>query len=143
MPYNKVLIVVNNNADSMIVVQKGLELSQQLNATAALIYVIDTSRAIGSPDAGISSEQALIILKREAEQTLDELTKLYDGNAVIKMMPEGRPTREIVKAAVTWPADLIVIGVRDQSGLKRLLSGDLGEFISRHVKIPVLIVRLQ
>jgi nucleotide-binding universal stress UspA family protein len=120
--------------------KKGLELAHQLDATAALLYVVDTSKAIGNIDAGILPEQAMIVLKKEVEQTLDELAAMYNGNSILKFMPEGHPTKDILKTAEIWEADLIVMGTHGRTGLMHLLVGSVAEYIVRHSKIPVMVV---
>lgn len=140
MPYSKILIAVDSSEFSMQAAKKGLELAHQLNATAALLYVVDTSKAIGNIDAGILPEQAMIVLKKEVEQTLDELAAMYNGNTILKFMPEGRPTDDILKTAEIWEADLIVMGTHGRTGLMHLLVGSVAEYVVRHSKIPVMVV---
>lgn len=140
MTYKKILIAVDSSEYSMNAAKKGLELAQQLSASAALLFVIDDSKAMGNPDAGIFPEQALIILKKEAETTLDQLADMCKGIDVVKFMPEGHPTEDIIKTADTWKADLIVIGTHGRTGFMHLLMGSVAEHVVRHSDIPVLIV---
>lgn len=140
MSYNKILIAVDSSEYSMAAAKKGLELAHQLNAKAALIYVLDKSKAMGSIDAGIMPEEALIVLKKEVEQTLDQLASMYNGNELMKFMPEGHPTEDIIKTAKTWEADLIVIGTHGRTGLANLIMGSVAEHVLHHTKIPVMIV---
>ena len=56
--------------------KKDLELAHQLKAKSALIFVVERSKALGNIDAGITLEQALLVLKKEAEQSLDELAEM-------------------------------------------------------------------
>ncbi|HEX9827289.1 MAG TPA: universal stress protein [Flavobacteriaceae bacterium] len=140
MSYSKILIAVDSSEFSMQAAKKGLELAHQLDATAALLYVVDTSKAIGNIDAGILPEQAMIVLKKEVEQTLDELAAMYNGNSILKFMPEGHPTKDILKTAEIWEADLIVMGTHGRTGLMHLLVGSVAEYIVRHSKIPVMVV---
>lgn len=142
MNYSKILIAVDSSEYSMKAAKRGLELAHQLNAKAALIFVVEKSKAIGNIDAGIMPETALIVLKKEAEQTLDELASMYNGKDVIKFMPEGHPINEIVKTAEIWEADLIVMGTHGRTGLKHLFMGSVAEQIIRHAKIPVIVVPL-
>ena len=118
MAYSKILIAVDSSAFSMKAAKKGLELAHQLHAKAALLFVVDTSKAMGNLDAGIMPNEALIILKKEAEQMLDELATMYNGNELMKFMPEGHPSEDIVKTAENWEADLIVIGTHGRTGLQ-------------------------
>lgn len=140
MSYSKILIAVDSSEYSMQAAKKGLELAHQLKAKVALLYVVDTSKAIGNIDAGILAEQALIVLKKEVEQTLDELAVMYNGGEILKFMPEGHPTKDILKTAEVWEADLIVMGTHGRTGLLHLLVGSVAEYIVRHSKIPVMVV---
>lgn len=140
MSYSKILIAVDSSEYSMNAAKKGLELSHQLNAKVALLYVVDTSKALGNIDAGITAEQALIILKKEAEQTLDELAGMYNGASIMKFIPEGMPSKDIIKTAEIWEADLIILGTHGRTGLLHLLVGSVAEHIIRNSKIPVMVV---
>ena len=140
MSYTKILIAVDSSEYSMKAAKKGLELAHQLGAKAALLYVIDKSQSLGNVDAGITHEEALIILKKEAEQTLDELTQMYNGNEIMKFMPEGNPDEDIIETAKDWNADLLVMGTHGRTGLKHLLMGSVAERVMRHSEIPVMIV---
>ena len=140
MTYKKILIAVDASEYSMTAAKKGLDLSHQLNAQAALLFVVDTAKALGSVDGGITHEQALIVLKREAEQTLDQLAAMYNGTDLVKLMPEGHPREEIIKTAEVWEADLIVVSTHGRTGLMHLLLGSNAEYIVRHSRIPVMVV---
>jgi nucleotide-binding universal stress UspA family protein len=140
MSYSKILIAVDSSEFSMQAAKKGLELAHQTKAEVALIYVVDTSKAIGNIDAGILPEQAMVILKKEVEQTLDELASMYNVDSILKFMPEGHPTKDILKTAEIWGADLIVIGTHGRTGLMHLLVGSVAENVVRHSKVPVMVV---
>ncbi len=140
MAYNKILIAVDNSEYSMKAAKKGLELAHQLEAKTALIFVVDRSKTLGNIDAGITHEQALIVLKKEAAQTLDELAEMYNGNELMKFMPEGNPEEDILKTAENWKADLLVLGTHGRTGLKHLLMGSVAERVVRHSVIPVMVV---
>ena len=140
MSYNKILIAVDSSEYSMEAAKKGLELARQLGAKAALIYVVDKSKGMGNVDAGIMPEEAMMVLKKEAEQTLDQLSAMFGGKELLKFMPEGNPTEDIIETAKTWEADLIVIGTHGRTGLKHLLMGSVAEHVIRHSKVSVMVV---
>src|SRR3990170_8150686 len=110
MSYSKLLIAVDSSAYSLTAAKKGLDLAHQLHAQTALIFVIDKARTLHSADTGILPEEAVVVLKKEAEQTLDQLASMYNGKDLVKFMPEGHPAEDIVKTAEAWEADLIVMG---------------------------------
>lgn len=140
MPYHKILIAVDSSEYAMKAAKMGMELARQLHAQAALLFVVDKSKATGNIDAGILPAAAMIVLKKEAEQTLDGLAEMYDGSGILKLMPEGRPEEDIVKTAETWEADLIVVGTHGRTGLQHLLMGSIAEQVLRSSKIPVMVV---
>lgn len=139
MLYSKILIAVDNSEFSEKAAINGFKLAEQLGATVALLYVVDTSKAVANIDTGVYPEQALFLLKKEAEQTLNKLAALHTGKEVVKFMPQGIPTKDIIKTAEKWEADLIVLGTHGRTGLMHLLVGSISESIIRHSKIPVMV----
>lgn len=140
MSYNKILIAVDSSEFSINAAKKGLELAHQLNAISALLFVVDTSKAMGNVDAGVTPGEALIVLKKEAEQTLDELAAMYSGHELTKFMPEGHPKKDIIKTAETWEAGLIVVGTHGRTGLAHLLMDSVAEYVLQHANVPVMVV---
>lgn len=142
MPYSRILISVDSHECSLTVAKKGIDLAHVLKATAALLFVVDTAKAIGNVDAGILPQEALILLKKEAQQTLDQLTAMYNGNDLVKFMPEGHPGEDIIKTAINWEADLIIVGTHGKKGLAKWLSlsDHVSDYVLHHSKIPVLLI---
>ena len=141
MSYKKILIAVDNRENSMNVSRKGFELAAQLQAEAALIFVVDKSKAIGNPDTGIMPDEALLVLKKEAQEALDQLILLNNQKKeTLKFMPEGLPKETILKIAANWGADLIVTGMNGKGGLSLWVMGSVAQFIVLHSPLPVMIV---
>ena len=115
-------------------------MAHALDAKAALVFVVDSAKAMGNIDAGISHEEAFIVLKKEAEQTLNQLAALYNGQGLLKFMPEGHPVAEILGTASTWGADLIAMGTHARTGLARLFAGSVAEQVLHNAKVPVMVV---
>ena len=53
----------------------------------------------------------------------------------------GDIREKIIDAAEEWGADLIVVGSHGRSGIPRFLLGSVAEFVARHAKCSVEIVR--
>ena len=140
MSYKNILIAVDSSEYSIAAAKKGFDLAEQLRAKVALLYVIDTSKALGNVEVGILPEEALLILKREAEQTLNSLVTLYSGISLVELMPQGHPKQEIIKTTKIWEADLLVMGTHGRTGLLNLLMGSVAEYVMKHSEIPVLVV---
>lgn len=139
-PLHFFLIAVDGIETSVRAAKKGLELSHELNAHAGLIFVIDTAKAIGNPDTGITHADAILVLNKEAEQTLDQLADMFNGQELRKFMPEGHPIDEIINTAKGWEADMIVMGTHGYGGSRHLLFGSVAEHVIRHAHRPVMVV---
>ena len=53
----------------------------------------------------------------------------------------GDIRERIIDSAEEWGADLIVVGSHGRSGIPRLLLGSVAEFVGRHTKCSVEILR--
>lgn len=144
MMYKKILIAVDSRENSLDVARKGFELADQLQAEAALIFVVDKSKAVGNPDAGIMPNEALMVLKKEVQDTLEQLIRLNKREKeTIKFMPEGLPKEDILETAGIWGADLIVAGIHGKSGFNLWAMGSIAQHITLHAKVPILIIPVQ
>ncbi|MFZ1679120.1 MAG: universal stress protein [Saprospiraceae bacterium] len=143
MNYKKILIAVDSSEYSLNAAQKAMDLAHQIDAIVAAVCVVDASKALGNFDVGLLPGEALLALTKEAEQTLDQVSKMYIGNDLTKFMPEGFPREEILHTAEKWEADLIVMGTHGRTGLRHLLMGSVAEYVLHHSKVPLLIVPLR
>lgn len=63
------------------------------------------------------------------------------GHEATVEVPVGDAAAEVIAAGDRWGADLIVIGSRGQTGLKRFLLGSVARNVSHGTKSSVLVVR--
>jgi nucleotide-binding universal stress UspA family protein len=140
MEFKKILIAIDHSANAMRAAKTGFALAHQLTAKLALVYVVDKSREVLNADLGITPEQSGTVLLSEAENTLEQLIRMYNGiEEIFRFTPEGAPEKEILKIANEWGADLIVMSSHHRSGLSRLLSVSITEYIIRHAGVPVML----
>ena len=141
MKFRKILIAVDNSVYSMQAARTGLTLAHDLKAIAGVVCVVDRSKELINADLGITPEESKAILLKEAENTIDQYIKMYDGiEKVFRFTPEGVPEEEILHLAREWQADLIVMGTHGRSGLIRTLTGSVAEYVIRNAEIPVLVM---
>ena len=79
-------------------------------------------------DAGVAARTAAAMLAKR-------------WSSVEEHVLDGDPREEIVRMADEWPADLVVVGARGLTPLKRTLLGSVSTAVVRHVHCPTLIVR--
>lgn len=81
--------------------------------------------------------------RAEVEKVLDRAAQALKVKLprLTRSMPAGYPAREIVAAAASFDADLVVVGARGLGGMKRLLLGSVSERVLHDARCPVLIVK--
>lgn len=141
MDFNRILIAVSSSPFSMKAAKIGFELAHALDAEVALIYVVDRTKESVSIEAGPTREQSQMILLKEAQETIEQMIKMYNGaKKLYKFTPEGFPKEEILNTAKEWEADVIVMGTHGRTGLSHFLQGNLAEYVVRHACIPVMVI---
>ena len=80
-------------------------------------------------------------MKKEAEDAVKNMSKLFDDSLKVKTMVKiGIPSEEINKVAAEEEADLIVISASGKGGLHKLLIGSVAEKVLKTADIDVLLV---
>lgn len=140
MPYQKVLISVDNSELTLKVAEQGMNLSSQLGAEIAVVFVVDTAKINKDSESGSLPQHQIAKLKVEANVTMDQIAQKFPDCTFERYLPEGKPSKEIINIAKDWNADLIIMGTQRKTGLKRLLLGSTAENTIRLSDIPILIV---
>jgi len=65
----------------------------------------------------------------------------HAGFTVHTAVEIGDVRETIIDSAAAWGADLIVVGSHGQTGIQRFLMGSVAEFVARHARCSVEIVR--
>jgi nucleotide-binding universal stress UspA family protein len=119
----------------------GVDLAKALGAQIALVHVIDPKGA-SAPEGGFPPSVILDEFRQEGRQHLKAASlQIGNGPPPQEYLVEGNPSREIIKTAGEWKADLIVLGTHGRSGISRVFLGSTAEGVVRHSPIPVLTVR--
>lgn len=138
--FKKVLIAIDDSALSAKAARTGFELAHMIQAFVALVYVVDPAKEVVNADLGITPQESETVLVREAERTIDNFIKMYNGvQDILRFTPHGIPEEEILKIAREWKADMIVMGTHGRSAIGRMLSGSKAEYVVRHATVPVLL----
>jgi nucleotide-binding universal stress UspA family protein len=81
---------------------------------------------------------------REARELLDEQVKKVEdagGTVAGAHLREEQPAEEIVALAEELGVGLIIVGSRGRGGIRRALAGSVSDWVVRHARCPVLVVR--
>jgi len=81
--------------------------------------------------------------KKPACELVERIAKEISsaGFKVNTAVEVGDVRETIIDSAAAWKADLIVVGSHGQRGIQRFLLGSVAEFVARHAKCSVEIVR--
>lgn len=121
---------------------------------AAAFQVVKRLKTVGTQQVLlIHVQDKRVMKKRSAEQlaafdqhdvqrlqAMRKTLTLY-GFAVETRLMHGLPQSEILRAADEFNASLIVLGARGISAMREIVSGSIFEFVIRHSRIPVLVIR--
>ena len=140
MQFGKILIAIDDSAFSLRAAETGFALARCAGAEVALVFVVNRSKQVVNADLGITAAESRNILLHEADKTIDQFVRMFGSDVKIyRFTPEGLPEKEIVNMAREWGADLIVLGTHARSGLQRILTGSVAEYVIRHARVPVLV----
>ncbi len=106
---------------------------------ALLVRVVNLARFHGIFFNGV--EKFVEEERKRSEEKLNSLINELDGVRARFEIPVGNPAEEIVKIAEKENANMIAVGTRGRSRIKKILLGSVAEGVVRLSKIPVLVVK--
>jgi nucleotide-binding universal stress UspA family protein len=141
MSFQRILIAIDQGPIAARAMEVGADLAKALGAQIALVHVVDPKLA-SAPEGGYPPSVILDEFRQEGRQLLKAASLRIGGDPPPReYLVEGNSSREIIKTAGEWKADLIVLGTHGRSGISRVFLGSTAEGVVRNSPIPVLTVR--
>ena len=140
--YERILIAIDGSYESELAFQKGVNVALRNDAELLLTHVIDTRalQSVATFDTYIYEK-----LEQEAKDVLSDYEKQAReaGLTKIKQIIEfGNPKSLLARDIPDKEhADLIMAGATGLNTFERLLIGSSSEYILRHAKVDLLVVR--
>jgi nucleotide-binding universal stress UspA family protein len=138
----KILLGVDNSKFAGDIVRAIASQHRTENAEVLVLHVL---QPIGPPppqmDPGYAPE--LEAERQPAKELVERVAQeLRDAGFKASTRIEIGDIREaLIDRAAEWQADLIVVGSHGQRGIQRFLLGSVSEFVARHARCSVEIVR--
>ena len=140
--YENIMVAVDGSHEAELAFEKGVNVSLRNGSKLTIAHVIDT-RALQS----VSTFDAEVY--EELQEEANELLKGYNERAekvgvqnVVTVVEMGNPK---VLLANDIPSkegvDLIMVGATGLNAFERLMVGSSSEYILRHAKVDLLVVR--
>ncbi|EFR45028.1 universal stress protein [Streptococcus pseudoporcinus] len=140
--YEHILVAVDGSFESELAFNKGVNVALRNQAELILAHVIDTRalQSVATFDTYIYDK-----LEQEAKEVLVDLEKQARERGVtnVKQVIEfGNPKNLLAHDIPEQEkVDLIMVGATGLNTFERLLVGSSSEYIMRHAKVDLLVVR--
>lgn len=139
----KILCAVDFSEGSPQVADYAATLAKATKAEIVCLYVAPSlTEYVGFnvPQAALDTFIGDVVVS--AETTMNEFTnEHFKGLPVRGLVLAGYPAEEILKAATTHAADLLVMGTHGRTGIDRIIFGSVAEKVVTAATCPVLTVK--
>jgi nucleotide-binding universal stress UspA family protein len=138
---NTIVVGTDGSAGAEAAMDKVIELVHEEGATVHLVCVYPGQTPLER--IGMTARQEATDLRGVAADVLARCERRCTeaGFAVEKHAVEGDPAQVIIEVASEHGADLIAVGARGSTGLRRFLLGSVSSKLVHHAPSSVLIVR--
>jgi nucleotide-binding universal stress UspA family protein len=143
--FNHILVPVDGSAASSEALEKAVAVAQAFKSRVTVVSVIDIYAFVGMGiDAGHGHAEYLKAVTDQAETAVRDAKLIFDaaGIELIASVIEGQVIyQNIIDAATSANADLIVMGSHGRKGFAKLVLGSVASQVLAHTHLPVMIVR--
>jgi len=139
----KILIGIDDSKFSGDVLRAVAMQFRTEHTEARVLHVLQPS-APAPPQMAPGYAPELDDQKKPAHELVERVAnELRNAGFKVDATVEVGDIREsIIDSAAEWGADLIVVGSHGRGGIRRFLLGSVAEFVARHAKCSVEIVRV-
>lgn len=138
----RILVPIDFSDCARKALQYALPLAQEHEATLTLLYAVPPVYPVNEleiPDYAAYQTTMQVRGEKELRRWVEEEVRgAVPADCLVR---QGTPELQIIEAARTLPADLIIISTHGRTGLKHVLLGSVSERVIRRAPCPVLVVR--
>jgi nucleotide-binding universal stress UspA family protein len=137
-----ILVAVDGSEHSLKAVRYACAMGPPLGAEVVLLHVVPMLVS-ATPYHDTVSDQPFLALQKVGEDILARAKAIAnDCNCqAIDMISHGDPASKIIDIASERGIDIIILGSRGLSGIRRLFVGSISDKVARNAHCPVMIVR--
>jgi universal stress protein A len=137
----KILVPIDFSDCSKKALQYAVPFARQFSASITLIHVVQVNRFTGTDFGAVDLPLLEAGAVKSAEEQLASMARTDVPVPAATVVRSGHPVQEIVDAAGSLEADVIIISTHGRTGLKHVFLGSVAENIVRYAPCPVLVVR--
>jgi nucleotide-binding universal stress UspA family protein len=146
MHFKTILFATDFSEGSDFAFQSALSLARKFDSKLLIVHVINEPVDLrGFYVPHISFDKLEEEIEQGAEKLMEKFcrTQITDFNNYETFVLPGIPYDEIIKKAVEFNADLIVLGTHGRTGLDHVLFGSTAEKVVRKSPVPVMTIRIK
>jgi len=142
----RVMIATDGSDTSKKAAVIGIDIARRANGTVTAVYVMDISRLSHLPGYATLpglKEKILALIQDEGRQAIEFVQDRAQvmGVPCNKIIAQGNPGEELLKAAREQEADLLVMGKIGRTAVEKFLLGSVAEKVVLQSIIPVLLIK--
>jgi len=113
------------------------------NTDVLVLHVLQPLGLVAPPEMAAGYAPELADMKKPAQELVERIAKQLRaaGFKAETAVEVGDVRERILDSAAEWRADLIVLGSHGTRGIQRFLLGSVAEFVARHARCSVQIIR--
>src|SRR5271166_3550456 len=138
--YKRIAVALDGSKCAQQAFEVALELATEQQALLGIVSVVDPLFSPGAMHANPAYNVMIRELEKAArEEVATAIATAHDRElAAVGETRTGNPTREILKYAAHFNADVIVMGTHGRRGLSRLLGGSVADAVLAKASVPVI-----
>jgi nucleotide-binding universal stress UspA family protein len=148
IPLRKILVSLDGSEWSFRAAKYATKIAKMANAQIVCVHVV-----VSPPNTGYANIHAAVHMpqyieeaKMEAQKWYDEVRTLAEKAGVLRLSTEtilgvSSAADAIISYAERSNIDLITMGTKGRTGLKKIVLGSVASGVISHAKCPVLVVR--
>jgi nucleotide-binding universal stress UspA family protein len=147
--FGKIMVAFDGSKDSVKAVDFGCSLAEKYGSTLIIVHVYSPALppytgAAPMPIPEVELEGVAELSKERARGVLADGIKLAEERGVKargELVEASSTVQAMVEFATSERVDLIIVGTRGMTGLKKLILGSVSSGLVSHSACPVLVVR--
>jgi nucleotide-binding universal stress UspA family protein len=143
----RILLAIDDSKEAELATRKAVDLASGTGSELHVVYVGQLPNFLMKDLDTLGFDRTLYDeIERESLEILWRLTwrvKAAGGTVAGAHLRMGDVAEEIMNLAKELGADLIVMGSRGHTGVRRAIEGSISDFVVRRAHCPVMIVRTE
>jgi nucleotide-binding universal stress UspA family protein len=135
-----ILLATDASSASSAATLHAIDLAARLDAQLVVLTVMSTAARDKDPREGRANPVGRRDERTVAVQQVVDRARA-EGARATSLIWDGEPGEAIVEAADAEAVDLIVVGSHERSAVGRFFLGSVSDYVVRHAKAPVMVVR--